>query len=111
MLNAPGYDARIAFLGAIEPVVEAVEETTQDPLVGIRIMRLEHHGTERRCQCQGDERRKRHGDSDGQCELLIEYAHHAAHKGNRHKHSRQYTGDGNDRSLYLIHSTLCSFLR
>ena len=69
-------------------------------------MRLQDQSAKSRRQGQGDKGRDCHGNGDGQGELLVEHAHHAAEEGNGDEDGGEHEGDRHDRSLHLVHRAL-----
>ena len=99
-------DADIAFAGTVEPIVESIEEAIEESLFRIFLLRLQHERAERGCECECNERGKRHRDGDGECKLFIQDAHHAAEECNGDKDRREDERDRDDRSLHLRHRAL-----
>ena len=96
-----GRDFEIAIEGTEEPVRRALALAR----------RLQQQRRQRRAQRQRVDRRDRHGDGDGDRELLVQRARDAAHRGDRDEYRDQGKRCGDDRCRDFAHGFDGRFLR
>ena len=103
--------------GALEEPVEATEESAEHFVhaagqrIGLRAVRLEQQGGQRRAQRQRVDRRDHGGDRDRQRELLVELAGQAGDERDRHEHGDEHQRDRDDRAADFLHGLVRRFAR
>ncbi|KAG1455043.1 hypothetical protein G6F57_015371 [Rhizopus arrhizus] len=100
----------VAQIGVADLGVVLVEGAVDDVRVVV-VRRLEEGRAQRRGEAQGQERRERHRDGDGQRELLVDLTCRAALQGGRDEHRGQHHGDRHHRAGDLGHRLLRGRLR
>ena len=81
-----------------KPTAEFAEEG-----IGLPMPRLEQQGAQGGGEGQGHRARYDHGHRDGDGELLVHAARHAAGEGNGDEHGAQHQHDGDDRARHFLH--------
>jgi hypothetical protein len=96
-----GAPAHITISSTVEDTVEPIEKAPQQ--AGARFLGFEQKSGECGTERQRVERGKKHGNRDGDGELLIEFAGDSGNEGGGHENGRKNQSDADDGSGQFFH--------
>ena len=107
----PGYPFSVAFSCPVKGMVEFPEEQGHRSFPEARVILLQQHAAEGRCQGQCHEGGNGNGNGNRHGKLFVQHTDHPADKSDGKENRSQYGCRGNDRTLHLIHGPFRCFLR
>ena len=93
----------VRFDESIKFLVKRMEKTIMESFFIQIVIFRQQHRAQRRRQGQRDKGGNPYGNSNRQRELLVQYAHNAAHKSNRYEYRDQNNRDADNRPLNFFH--------